>query len=330
MYVRADGNSKIGMGHIMRCLSIAKEIMSRGYDVKFLIASKDSADVLEKEHIPYLILETDYTDMLSEKKILDGILTDGDKILVDSYYVNAEYFEWLKKKVTVFYMDDVHSFEYQADMIINGNIYGIYENYGNVYALGGCKYTPLRAEYREARLNRKPERILITTGSSDPYNITESIANVMINDPILCQTGMDIVCGKYNEAYERLRNLEKICPNIKVHRNVPNMWELMKNAMLAITAGGSTLNELSCLGVPIICFSFVENQERIVQVYNDEGYAHLGGAWSQGDEEFLNKICIAAKELLADEKLRDMYSSKLMQLVDGRGCERIAEKIINF
>ena len=38
LYVRADGNGEIGMGHIMRCISIAKEIVSKGKEITFLIS----------------------------------------------------------------------------------------------------------------------------------------------------------------------------------------------------------------------------------------------------------------------------------------------------
>ena len=330
LYVRADGNSKIGMGHIMRCISIAKEVINKGYEVKFLLASNEPEDVLKDANIPYHILNTDYRNMDEELNMLAELLCENDKILVDSYYVTKEYLTYLKKTWSVFYIDDVHSFEYPVDMIINGNIYGDREEYVVKKVLGGCKYSPLRGEFQKIEKQCKAERILLTTGSSDPYGLTEKITKSLLSDEILKTQKMDIICGKYNESYVTLKALENKFPNIKVHQNVSNMWEYMQNAMLAISAGGTTMTELGCMGVPIVSFSFVDNQDRIVKTFAEDGYAHYGGFWMIEGEKLIDNICKAAKQLVLDEKLRKEYSCKLMKLIDGKGCERIAEAIIGF
>lgn len=328
LYVRADGNKKIGMGHIMRCLAISGEVLRKNEDVTFLIASDEPADVLKEAGIPYIILDTDYRDMLSERERLSKIFTSGEKILVDSYFVTAQYLEFLKQYGKVFYMDDVHAFAYPADVIINGNIYGDREDYQAVTVLGGCKYSPLRREYQSAKKERKPEKILLTTGSSDPYRLTEKILHAMLQNEVLRACPIDVVCGKFSESYETLLKMEEQFSNIKVYRNVPAMWELMKSAMLAITAGGTTMTELSCMGVPIVCFSFAENQDRVVKTFVEDGYAHFGGFYSKKGEALVAELCQAAQELVLDENLRNSYATKLMELVDGKGCERIADTIV--
>ena len=39
-YIRADGNSQIGAGHIMRCLSIAEALKDKGKVTIFLTADE--------------------------------------------------------------------------------------------------------------------------------------------------------------------------------------------------------------------------------------------------------------------------------------------------
>ena len=328
LYIRADGNSKIGMGHIMRCLSIAKEIVSRGCDVQFLLASDESCDVLKAAHMQYIVLGTDYTNMESERNTLFKILKKGDTILVDSYFVTNEYFKYLREFGKVFYIDDVHSFEYNVDVIINGNIYGDREEYLTKTILGGCKYAPLRYEYQEARLHRNPCEILITTGSSDPYRITEKIVHYFVSDEVLKQQNVRVVCGKFSDSYSALKKIEKEYENIKVLSNVSNMWEQMQTAMLAITAGGTTMTELSCMGIPIVCFSFVENQDKIVKTFVEDGYAYYGGFYKEEGDLMIGRLCEKTKELLENECLRQNYAEKLMELVDGRGCSRIVDILI--
>ena len=51
----------------------------------------------------------------------------------------------------------------------------------------------------------------------------------------------------------------------------------MRDSDIAVTAGGSTMYELSALGVPMVCFSFVDNQERIVEGFVERGLVGFGG-----------------------------------------------------
>ena len=47
IYIRADGNSKIATGHLVRCLSIAQELLKLQRNVCFLVSDKESKDLLE-------------------------------------------------------------------------------------------------------------------------------------------------------------------------------------------------------------------------------------------------------------------------------------------
>ena len=47
-YFRADGNEKIAMGHVMRCLTIAEALRERGEKVLFLTADESPVQFIEK------------------------------------------------------------------------------------------------------------------------------------------------------------------------------------------------------------------------------------------------------------------------------------------
>ena len=42
IYIRVDANKKIGMGHMMRCISIAEALIIEGEKVCFLVATEDA------------------------------------------------------------------------------------------------------------------------------------------------------------------------------------------------------------------------------------------------------------------------------------------------
>jgi spore coat polysaccharide biosynthesis predicted glycosyltransferase SpsG len=89
-YIRADGNSKIGMGHIMRCISVATAVC--GKKPVFITADGGCDKLIRDNGFDNIVLNTDYTQMESELPILGGILKDDDIILVDSYQVKHRYF----------------------------------------------------------------------------------------------------------------------------------------------------------------------------------------------------------------------------------------------
>ena len=56
---------------------------------------------------------------------------------------------------------------------------------------------------------------------------------------------------------------------------------------------------------------------------------YYGGFYKEEGKNLAIKLSKAAKELVNDKKLREYYSEKLMRLVDGKGCQRIADEIIH-
>ena len=174
--IRADANSKIGMGHVMRCLSVADALLKRGEEVLFVTADDTPVPLLTKKGVPYRVLHTYYADMEAELPGLLCILQELTQraelpeevlsrmssqrkdiaILVDSYYVTEKYLAALKKRITTIYMDDIYAFSYPVDMLINYNIYGEemgYEKdaaFADTKLLLGTKYVPLREEFSQA------------------------------------------------------------------------------------------------------------------------------------------------------------------------------------
>ena len=312
--IRADANSKIGMGHVMRCLSVADALIKRREEVLFVTADDTPVPLLIKKGIPYRVLHTDYADMEAELHKLWNALSELPQgpgvpeaalpqrntfILVDSYYVTEKYLAALKKRITTIYMDDIYAFSYPVDMLINYNIYGEemgYEKdaaFADTKLLLGTKYVPLREEFSagagygqsckefsEGVENVTPAAdggILITTGGSDSFNLAGQLLMEAMKYDALKTKEYHVVSGSLNPHIGELQALAQKHENIHIHCNVTNMAELMAESEVALSAGGSTLYELCAVGVPVIAFSFAENQERLVQTFVKRGIAQYGG-----------------------------------------------------
>ena len=369
--IRADANSKIGMGHVMRCLSVADALIKRREEVLFVTADDTPVPLLIKKGIPYRVLHTDYADMEAELPGLLCILQELTQraelpeevlsrmssqrkdiaILVDSYYVTEKYLAALKKRITTIYMDDIYAFSYPVDMLINYNIYGEemgYEKdaaFADTKLLLGANYVPLREEFsagagyvqsrKELSLgaaNVTPAEeggILITTGGSDSFNLAGQLLMEAMKYDALKEKEYHVVSGSLNPHIGELQALAKKHENIHIHCNVTNMAELMAESEVALSAGGSTLYELCAMGVPVIAFSFAENQERLVQTFVKRGIAQYGGNYRTDGNKMIQNTIAGLETLLEDKNLRTEYRKKARTLVDGKGADRIAEAIIS-
>ena len=355
--IRADANSKIGMGHVMRCLSVADALLKRGEEVLFVTADDTPVPLLTKKGIPYRVLHTDYADMEAELPELLCILQELTQraelpeevlsrmssqrkdiaILVDSYYVTEKYLAALKKRITTIYMDDIYAFSYPVDMLINYNIYGEemgYEKdaaFADTKLLLGTEYVPLREEFSAGEQQRTAANcgILITTGGSDSFNLAGQLLMEAMKYDALKEKEYHVVSGSLNPHIGELQALAQKHENIHIHCNVTNMAELMTESEVALSAGGSTLYELCAMGVPVIAFSFAENQERLVQTFVKRGIAQYGGNYRTDGNKMIQNTIAGLQKLCGDEALKTEYRRKALQLVDGRGAERIAEALLS-
>lgn len=350
--IRADANSKIGMGHVMRCLSVADALLKRGEEVLFVTADDTPVPLLTKKGIPYRVLHTDYADMEAELPKLWNALSELPQgpgvpeaalpqrntfILVDSYYVTEKYLAALKKRITTIYMDDIYAFSYPVDMLINYNIYGEemgYEKdaaFADTKLLLGANYVPLREEFLAGEQQRTAADggILITTGGSDSFNLAGQLLMEAMKYDALKEKEYHVVSGSLNLHIGELQALAQKHENIHIHCNVTNMAELMAESEIALSAGGSTLYELCAMGVPVIAFSFAENQERLVQTFVKRGIAQYGGNYRTDGNKMIQNTIAGLETLLEDENLRTEYRKKARALVDGKGADRIAEAIIS-
>ncbi|MCM1191820.1 MAG: UDP-2,4-diacetamido-2,4,6-trideoxy-beta-L-altropyranose hydrolase [Butyrivibrio sp.] len=339
IFIRADANERIGTGHVMRCMAIAEALEQRGQQVCFLLADDTGSRLLQDRNREYLVLHTDYASMEEELPRLRQLLQEKkpDFFLADSYCATPEYLREVRKIVPVGLLDDTGLTGYPADVLINYNIfasdalYDVSEETETRYLLGPA-YVPLRREFTEAayRVRERAERVLITTGGSDTYNLGTKLLKRALAEADTANLQYTVVSGAYNIHFEELQELACGHENVHVCSNVSNMRQLMQESDLAVSAGGSTMYELSAVGVPVICFSFVDNQKRIVQGFAERGLVCFGGDYSAMGESLPEEIVYHMGRLAADYKLRKSCSQRLRKLVDGRGALRIAGELCRY
>lgn len=339
IWIRADANKEIGTGHVMRCLSVAAELEKLGGRVCFLTADENPVPLFRASGAEYRILHSDYRYMEDEIEAVIKIFSEqkdskeGNLYLADSYYVTEEYFRRIREYMPVAYVDDKGLTGLSVDVLINYNIFaeeGLYKELsGSARLLLGPRYAPLRKEFRnrEYEVREKACRVLLTTGGADKYNLAGRFLERALAGEKTAELEYTVISGAYNIHLDGLRELEHRRSNIKVLSNVADMAEQMLKSDIAVTAGGSTMYELSAIGVPVLCFSFVDNQEEIVEGFVKRDLVWFGGNYLRQGEDMLEAAAAKLGELAEDRELRRLYSGRQRQVADGLGAVRIAEAL---
>lgn len=355
-YIRADGNSQIGMGHIMRCLSIA-EVMEEvtGQKPVFITADDECSALITDRGFERRVLHTDYRDMLSEIVLLKDMFdTKQDSLLVDSYQVSNAYFTELRTFVWVACLEDM-GIPYAVDVLINYNLYALKckENYQNTNikdidkkivqdekifpdkVLLGIEYMPLRKAFREKSCYKVKDKItdvIVTTGGSDPYFAAGAITDAGIQDPFLSQQGIKwhIVSGPMNQFSTVLKEHYKGYKNVVIHENVQDMKEVFLKGDVVISAAGSTIYEVSSLGVPLIVFYFAKNQQQGAEEIASVTEIVNVGCYTQGDTKVVKKILKVLTQCVQSKLYRERLYEQEKQLIDKNGAMRLVQQLVSW
>lgn len=336
-FIRADANEVIGTGHVMRCLSIAEEIKRRGEETTFITADKYSEQMIASRGFLVICLQSIWNDLNQEIDILVQVIKSQQisLLLIDSYFVTERYLSEIEKYTKVAYIDDLDSFLYPVDYLINYNMYAEQLNYPIRYAAAGyktrfflgCSYVPLRKEFMNIKRVIRPhvEKVLITSGGTDYYNITGCILEKLSHQLWMQRVQFDVILGMFNCYKADLEKKWMKYKNIHLLNNVSNISDYMKECDIAITAGGVTTYELCAYGLPSIMYTLADNQLEIARTVSDRKIMPWVGDIRENMQDCLEKIIQNVNWYMEDFDERRYRSMRMQEVVDGKGCERLAE-----
>jgi UDP-2,4-diacetamido-2,4,6-trideoxy-beta-L-altropyranose hydrolase len=349
---RADANHNIGMGHIMRCLSIADACKSTGHKATFIIAEKDTEDIIKKRGFDVTVLSSDYTKM--DEEIGRWPQSEPpDAIFIDSYYVTQSYLASLKEKYksTLVYIDDLQSFPYPVDILVNYNIYSTELEYKKLYhnseyktpsLLLGPKYAPLRSAFRNIPSKKQKENvaeILISTGGSDEFHLALKLVHFLLKQKQI-KYRYHILMGALNQDKAEIKTIAAGNTHIVLHENVSDMKTLIRSMDIVVSAAGSTLYEVCACGVPLITYVIADNQIPGAQTFGKQNLAVNVGDLREPKTIATNTTSLVASrtdvcKIIFDtlEKISYNYEQRvnmglrMQKTIDGRGANRIVKAL---
>jgi len=161
--------------------------------------------------------------------------------------------------------------------------------------------------------------MLLTMGGSDSTNATGRILSALTSSRDDWPR-ITVVLGSANRHKTDLKEQFGSHEGLVFFEDVTNMAELMAEADLAITAGGTTCWEMAFMGLPFLVVVNADNQERVAETIGKLRFGiNLGQTADLRDE----RIIEAARLLGARPDIRREMSSRVRASVDGRGTWRI-------
>jgi UDP-2,4-diacetamido-2,4,6-trideoxy-beta-L-altropyranose hydrolase len=334
LLVRADVSTRIGTGHVMRCLALAQAWQDQGGAVRFALAGPvnplEARLADEGMSVSRISADPGSND---DARATIGLASNENAswVVVDGYHFGARYQRLLRDAGhRLLVLDDYgHSEHYAADAVLNQNLgadESLYENReAHTRLLLGPRHALLRREFREWRQWRRQvppsaRNVLVTLGGADPDNVTGKVIEALRS---LENAGLQstVVVGASNPHLPALEAAVRGCEDvIRLCRGVTDMPSLLAWADMAIGAGGSSSWERAFLGLPSLIIVLADNQVDLAR-----NCAAAGLGWDIGWHHALKpaRITEAIMELAGQADIRAAMASQGHDLVDGRGSERV-------
>lgn len=339
---RADASVEIGSGHVVRCRTLAEALRGDGAEVTFACRNLpgDLNGWLREQGFETLSWDADSPEevplLLSERLKQERF----DWIVVDHYGLGAHWETPLRSAGSrVLVIDDLANRAHNCDLLLDQNYFAQPESRYEGLTPAGCQrllgpaYALLRPEFHTVRKqvlqsgkrqSGKLERIQVFFGGSDPAGETFRALDA-IQQAGLSGLSVDVIVGASNPRREELRAFCEGRRNTAFYCQTDRMPELMAQADLAVSAGGTATWERLCLGLPAIVISVAENQERISGEVADTGaQVYLGRSGEVGIEP----LVAALNSFQETPGLLSAMSEAAWPLVDGLGTRKVIQAML--
>ncbi len=321
--ILTEGGNNIGLGHIARCMSLYEEVLKREISIDFII----NGDVSSVDFLHGITFKK--ANWL-QGEFLHNYITADDYIIIDSYKAEKAVYDFIVKLSNkAMFIDDIGRLDYPEGIIVNPSLDSSSIDYlisPNSILLSGPDYVIVRPPFvgikRETAFNGL-KRILITMGGTDIRKLTPLFINNVCKD--LNDIEFDIVIGSKDtdELYDQYLGFK----NVAIHYNIDatEMFNLMMNCDLAITAAGQTIYELLATQTPFIPVQIIENQEnniRSLLKYNPNQIV------LKHDDMGLIEHIFNALDIYDASGYRQDQNKAYEGLIDGYGARRIIDKLL--
>jgi len=342
IFIRVDSSTKIGYGHLIRCLALA-DTLKKSFKINFICTNLNGNLISQicKKKFEVFRFNTK-SQRINVKKDAEKTISIIKKyrnkkslLILDSYILSQEWENRVRPYVKrLIVIDDLMDRKHSCDLIIDQNLHtqmnSLYINSvpKNCVKLLGPDYAILRnqfiAQRKYAKIRSLPiKNILVSFGGTDNENHTLHALTSL--KKLNSDVNVNVVTGTANIGKKIIKNFCKKNFNYNYFEQVENMVKLMQVADLCIGSSGTTTWERCCVGLPAIAIVTSNDQKDIASaVSKNKCIINLGKIKKSDNVNYVRLM-----KNLKNSELQNM-SRNCMKLVDGKGAARISKYIFSM
>ncbi|MBD7915647.1 hypothetical protein H9660_10875 [Clostridium sp. Sa3CUN1] len=316
-----NGSKDIGMGHISRCMPIAKEL-EKYIDIEFW------SIINEELRKYYLENSISFKFFNSKKELLENMKYINFKyIFTDSYDLIESDYEYIKSlNKNLFSIIDFKGNYKYCDILISPNLCFTEDDFicdADCIKLVGNKYILLKNNVINVKNKflSNNNYITVTLGGSDIYSKTELILDYIYEWIIRNNYKVNVIIGPY---FKQINSIKMKCCEYgyKYIENCYDIAPIISESKIAIISGGVTLHECLYLNTVPVVYVQADNQIEEVKFLRNKNriiYAGMINEKLEFNEFNLVKKLDDAKGFTVEEGYIDEYGKK-----------RIVREILKF
>jgi spore coat polysaccharide biosynthesis predicted glycosyltransferase SpsG len=324
---RCDAGKDDGLGHVMRCLTLADALRTRGEVVSF--CTMTSAQMVGAAQIAargYACHEaTELAGTEQDVAALAGL--KRDITVLDGKRSTARAINQLAAQGFTAIIDDFGMTDLEADLVINTGIDAAQDHYrsrnGCEFDLFGPRYNLIDPVFFRPRSTAaQVRRVVVTFGGEDPHNHTRWALETF--GAQLSGLDVTVVIGPAHPRPASAR-AAALRMGAEVIEAPQNLAEYILRSDLAITARRTTSYQLAAAGVPISGIGIEPHQKSLIDAMASRGACLPLGL---GFDIDVARAGEGLRRLIGDSAARNCMREAQQALFPAPGASAVADGLI--
>ena len=331
---------KAGLGHLFRCVNIAKELRKKKIDSIFILErGTKKLNKFIKKNVGNVYFIDKKVNLKNEIIQLEKLLEFSKKkkfFLIDGYNFNLNYQKIIQKKVDkLILISDIPNSLYFCDILINPGIVDNTKKYKTLvqkktYIYSGKKYILInnfnkkdQVKIKKKRNNFKEiKKVFISFGGNTNSELIFSSLNALYLSNF---KNVKVYITISKDTKLKIPNKFRSQLDIVFLKEIYNLSSYYKICDLAIGSCGHSTWERSVNMIPSICINLAKNQNSISNLLLKTKSAFV---FRSKNLKFFEEFLVKKINFLKKKKNYMNYSNKISCLVQKKPLSNLVDKVI--
>jgi UDP-2,4-diacetamido-2,4,6-trideoxy-beta-L-altropyranose hydrolase len=324
---RADATATIGVGHVMRTLTLAAAARARGHDVALHAAALPS-QLVARARRDGIVVERVAARPGSVADAEELATHGADVLWTDGYDFDDAYMEALgRSDAMLAATDDGRERSLLGvALVVNPNPHAgdaMYADLVGTTVLTGLRFALVRGEVVELRRRRftpaRVRRVVVSLGGTDPGGLAAPLLESLLRD-VPADIVVDVAIGLDNPRAGDIQCIAAGDPRRCRVIAPDGLAAALAGSDLAVLAAGSTLWEAAAVGVPVVSVIVADNQAGLLSWPGAAAWTEVCDARRRDDFDAAAAHVVALVDAAARRRAMSVLGKRL---VDGRGATRV-------